>query len=483
MTDRELADAVEIIPDRLYWVALHTTPRNTAKSHYFSVDHDMVYEPFLADFGPLKLSWFHLYCRRLEAKLADPALADKRLIHHCSHDPKRRANAATLISAFQVIALRKSAEAAWEPFSKVYPPFLPFRDATNGICTYQLTILDCLQGLQKGIELGWYDWNRFDYESYDFFEKVDNGDMSWIVPGKFLAFAGPSNTPIDPDGYPAFTPEDYVPIFQEAGIRLVVRLNKKQYDRKRFIDHGIKHVDLYFVDGGCPSREIIANFLHITETEPGPVAVHCKAGLGRTCTLIGLHAMKHWQFPARAFIGWARICRPGSVLGPQQQFLCEMQQEMFQAGSHLRRLSSPLSMDPAEKALHQSMGRLSLRDNSHLEQYEDFGQGERLCGAKRVGLRGADLPGDLSPASRAFGPLPGGGSGHSQPAVAAGDRGALPGGFVSAGPKVGGRAGPPPGGLTAAAGLGGLSVQQRSTEQQLVVDLLRRSLRGIFKHC
>ena len=31
--------------------------------------------------------------------------------------------------------------------------------------------------------------------------------------------------------------------------------------------------------------------------------------------------MKHYRFPAADFIGWIRICRPGSVLGPQQSFL------------------------------------------------------------------------------------------------------------------------------------------------------------------
>jgi len=56
---------------------------------------------------------------------------------------------------------------------------------------------------------------------------------------------------------------------------------------------------------------------HFANPNAGAVAVHCKAGLGRTGTLIGLYCMKHYQIGAEAFIGWTRIARPGSVLGPQ----------------------------------------------------------------------------------------------------------------------------------------------------------------------
>ena len=37
---------------------------------------------------------------------------------------------------------------------------------------------------------------------------------------------------------------------------------------------------------------------------------------------------------------WNRICRPGSILGPQQQFLCDMQQDMWQAGMGQRKTST-----------------------------------------------------------------------------------------------------------------------------------------------
>lgn len=384
MSMRELSDAVEVIPDKLYWVALHTVPRNTAQSHYFSIDQRLVYEPFYADFGPLNLAMVYRYCKLVEATLREPSLQDKRLVHYCSHDPGKRANAAFLICAYQVIVMRKPADAAFEPFTGVYPPFLPFRDALRCPCTFHLSILDCLKGLEFAMHIGWFDYQHFNVESYEFYQEVENGDMNWIVPDRFLAFAGPCPTSTDTDGYPAFTPEDYVPIFKQAKIELVVRLNTKLYDRARFIDHGIKHVDLYFKDGSCPGNEIIARFLHIAENEPGAIAVHCKAGLGRTGTLIGLYCMKHFQFPARAFIGWNRICRPGSILGQQQQFMCDMQNEMFQAGAALRRLTANPS-SPQERSLAQQMASLNIRDRTEQELREDVGQGEFLVNSRRNG--------------------------------------------------------------------------------------------------
>ena len=101
----------------------------------------------------------------------------------------------------------------------------------------------------------------------------------------------------------------------------------------------------------------------MSERDPGVLAVHCKAGLGRTGTLIGCYAMKHFKFPAAFFIGWIRIARPGSILGPQQHYLLD--KEALYLGK--LSLNSRVEMSPEDK-------RKSV--------IGDKGQGNRLINKK-----------------------------------------------------------------------------------------------------
>ena len=156
-----------------------------------------------------------------------------------------------------VICRKVAAKDAFKFFEGINPPFVPFRDAINGECTYNCTILDCLRGLEYAIRLKWYDFPTFNVKQYEEFERVDNGDMNWITPGKFIAFSSPSNSQYDQDGYRTFTPEDYVPIFKKFGIGLVIRLNKETYDAKKFLKNGIKHLELFFADGSVPKMVIL----------------------------------------------------------------------------------------------------------------------------------------------------------------------------------------------------------------------------------
>ncbi|KAG5459421.1 MAG: protein-tyrosine phosphatase-like protein [Olpidium bornovanus] len=115
--------------------------------------------------------------------------------------------------------------------------------------------------------------------------------------------------------------ESVVRYFKEHGVTLTLRLNNKLYDRRKFLDAGIDHMELYFPDGSCPSDQILQKFLDIADNQPGVIAVHCKAGLGRTGTLIGAWFMKEYKFTAAEVIAFLRVLRPGSVVGPQQNYM------------------------------------------------------------------------------------------------------------------------------------------------------------------
>ncbi|XP_041133813.1 dual specificity protein phosphatase CDC14AB-like isoform X2 [Polyodon spathula] len=395
--DNELFGASEFIKDRLYFATLRNKPKSTVNTHYLCTDDEFVYENFYADFGPLNLAMLYRYCCKLNKKLKSFTLSRKRIVHYTSFDQRKRVNAAVLIGAYAVIYLKKTPEEAYRALvSGSNASYLPFRDASFGNCTYNLTLLDCLQGVRKALQHGFFDFETFDVDEYEHYERVENGDFNWIVPGKFLAFSGPHPKSKVEHGYPLHAPEAYFPYFRKHNVTTIIRLNKKIYDASRFTDAGFDHYDLFFIDGSTPSDVIVRRFLHICESTDGAIAVHCKAGLGRTGTLIACYLMKHYKFTAAETIAWIRICRPGSVIGPQQHFLEEKQASLCVQGDIHRSKQKQRQLDAGRVnhiissmddisisgSLHKTQSMDRVQENEYAEDRVSMTQGDELRALK-----------------------------------------------------------------------------------------------------
>ncbi|CAB0003445.1 unnamed protein product, partial [Nesidiocoris tenuis] len=334
-----LVSACEFVKDHLYFVTLAkgTRPRTTANTHYFTTDQELVYEKFFADFGPLNLAMLYRYCTKLNGKRKTAYQTKKKLIHYTTDDPQLRVNAAFLIASYSILYLDKDPDEAYGILLQgVQPSFVPFRDASSGLSIFHLTLLDCLRAVYKANHVGFFDFRDFDVDEYEYYERVENGDLNWIVPQKFIAFCGPHSVTKIENGYPVHSPESYYSYFKGSNVSTIVRLNQKLYDAKQFIKSGFQHRDLFFPDGSTPSDHILSRFLMISEKASGAIAVHCKAGLGRTGSLIGCYIMKHFNFNVMETIAWIRICRPGSIIGHQQQWLKEKEHSMWEDGKAYR---------------------------------------------------------------------------------------------------------------------------------------------------
>jgi cell division cycle 14 len=170
-------------------------------------------------------------------------------------------------------------------------------------------------------------WGMIDVDEFRHHDNPANGDLQEVVPSKFVALRGPvdlggAEYRDSASGARAFSPAFYAETLRGMGVSTVVRLNEPQYPAEALTSRGFAHHSLEFPDCTPPPDAVVAAFLRIIDAAPGAVAVHCRAGLGRTGTLIALYLMRSCGFTAREAMGWLRIMRPGSVIGAQQHYLC-----------------------------------------------------------------------------------------------------------------------------------------------------------------
>ncbi|WWC67309.1 uncharacterized protein I206_101217 [Kwoniella pini CBS 10737] len=312
----------------------------------FSLDEEMHYTPFASDHGPLNIAFTFQACIRIHDRLERTERRKKPLCLYTTTEPTKKSCMALVVALYFLIVGRQP---PWNAFRPIAPlEIMPFRDAGSGPMDYGLSIQDILYGVDKAIHNGLLDLANFDQDAYQKYEQVDNGDLNIL--GPFIPFASPleerwlkairssTRTVSTPRGTTRTTVQTVekgritsnamkcvMEVFEKEHVGLVVRLNDELYDRRHFLDRGMEHIEMYFDDGSNPSDEIVREFIrlaeHTIEVKGQKVAVHCKAGLGRTGVLIGAYLIYKYQFSAQEVIGYMRLVRPGMVVGPQQHYM------------------------------------------------------------------------------------------------------------------------------------------------------------------
>lgn len=369
--------------------AVAAKPRNPP--YYFSVDESLPYNPFHHDFGPLHIGHLYRFALTFHDILAATENQDRPIVFwskadsrskfrvNCNYNPScadkvspsGRANAACLLACYMVLIQSWPPHLALAPISQVDPPLMPFRDAGYSQADYGITVQDVVYGVWKAKEQTCCVLDSFDLEEYETYERVENGDFNWITPF-FVAFASPTSKPVDKitdesqlaalprtekaiDAHEGISPpfKKVLKHFTDKKVGLVVRLNDPLYSPSFFEAIGIKHVDMIFDDGTCPSLQVVRRFIRMAhETINGRkkcIAVHCKAGLGRTGCLIGAYLIYRYGFTANEIIAYMRFMRPGMVVGPQQHWL-HINQGVFREWRLEDKIERRLRREMMEKA-------------------------------------------------------------------------------------------------------------------------------------
>lgn len=140
---------------------------------YFTIDYDLLYNAFHADFGPLHIGHLYRFAVSLHEVLGAKenegrvvvfwSNADSRSMagptldtasRHVANIPTGRANAACILACYMVLIQSWPPHLALAPISQMDPPLMPFRDAGYSQADFVLNIQDVVYGVWKAKEEG-----------------------------------------------------------------------------------------------------------------------------------------------------------------------------------------------------------------------------------------------------------------------------------------------------------------------------------------
>jgi len=145
----------------------------------------------------------------------------------------------------------------------------------------------------------------------------------WIVRGRLAGCPEPGVSA--PIGYD-------LDLLRGVGVTHLISLTEKDLDQDLLADHGLANVHLPIFDREAPTLAQAYMLLLKMQALMGRgavLAVHCKAGIGRTGTMLGAWLVRDGGLSADAALERLRLVNPAFVQTPQQEnFLRELEQDL-----------------------------------------------------------------------------------------------------------------------------------------------------------
>lgn len=161
-------------------------------------------------------------------------------------------------------------------------------------------------------------------------------NFSWILPGQLGGAGQPGGWDYDPQGCQIQLQED-LDWLSRQGVQALVSLTEKPLSEEAVRQSGMRYLHLPVADMEPPTLEDVCRFMDFVEQAQRsklPVVVHCRAGMGRTGTLLACYLV-HRDCPPEEALAQIRRRRPGSIETLAQEAVVREYAAQLRAGASI----------------------------------------------------------------------------------------------------------------------------------------------------